>query len=87
MAFNIDIDGELKLEDPDEQSKGPESAQGRPADFSKSEESGRYTGPERRRYHRRSGSDRRDDLRFESKADRRSGKDRRKGIWDPKYTI
>jgi len=87
MAFNIDIEGELKLEDPDELREETKPPKDGPADFSKSEESGRYTGPERRHYHRRSGSDRRGELRFEKKPDRRSGKDRRKGIWDPKYTI
>lgn len=46
-----------------------------------------YQGPERRRGHRRKTPDRRSELRFEEKKDRRSGKDRRKGIWDDIYRI
>lgn len=45
-----------------------------------------YTGPERRRMQRRQTADRRGDLRFEEKGDRRSGKDRRKGGWNGKFS-
>ncbi len=42
-----------------------------------------YTGPERRRQQRRQKVDRREMVRFEEKADRRSGNDRRRplGLW------
>lgn len=44
----------------------------------------RYTGPERRKQLRRVTVDRREMVRFETKPDRRSGKDRRvaEKLWD-----
>jgi len=47
------------------------------------EEAPAYTGPERRKQQRRQTVDRREMVRFEEKADRRSGKDRRRpqGLW------
>jgi hypothetical protein len=39
-----------------------------------------YTGPERRKQQRRTHNDRREMVRFETKADRRSGKERRRGV-------
>lgn len=82
MTFHIDFDGELKIEEPEELQQFKDG----PADFSTPADNQRYSGPERRQNHRRSGSDRRQEIRFETKADRRSGKDRRKGAWDPKYS-
>jgi hypothetical protein len=42
-----------------------------------------YKGPENRKGERRKGHHRREQIRFEQKADRRSGKDRREteGVW------
>jgi len=84
MAVDIDFDGELELEDLDDAPFRP--AEGK-EDLSVPNDQSRYTGPERRKGHRRSGGDRRGEVRFEDKDDRRSGKDRRKGTWDPKYRI
>ncbi len=72
---SIDFDGELELLDLDGR---PESA---PADFSLADSEVPYQGPERRIRARRRCADRRVEIRFEEKMDRRSGGDRRKGTW------
>jgi hypothetical protein len=59
-----------------------------PAVFGERESTSEYLGPERRRYNRRQGGDRRAEVRFEpGKSDRRSGKDRRKGGWKSNSTV
>jgi hypothetical protein len=71
---------DLELEPLEEEKKNPfeshESAEAEPSE---------YNGPERRVCDRRSGSDRRGEVRFEGgKEDRRSGRDQRKDniTWD-----
>jgi len=53
------------------------------ADKNKPAEGPVYKGPERRKGPRRTQADRRDMVRFETKTDRRGGKERRKteGLW------
>lgn len=48
-----------------------------------------YTGKQRRDDQRRTGADRRDQVRFCDKPERRTGKDRRnfQGIWNTRCTI
>lgn len=48
-----------------------------------SEDANVYKGPERRKGERRKGHDRREEVRFEQKVDRRSGIERRRveGLW------
>jgi hypothetical protein len=86
MLTQIDFDGELKLLDKDEELEEREPHKWW-AKFQLQEQSVEYSGPERRRGERRKTGDRRQFVRFEGKPDRRSGKDRRKGAWDIKYTI
>ncbi len=76
----IDFDGELELLDLDGR---PSSA---PAEFSVADSEVPYQGPERRIKERRRCADRRQEIRFEEKPDRRSGGDRRKGAWSIKNT-
>lgn len=93
----FDIGGKLEIEEkPREPEKAdPKASKPEKADFLKEQapEQGKdkdqpYTGPERRKEHRRKGGDRRSEVRFEpGKDDRRSGRDRRKGVWDGKYTV
>ena len=88
MLTQIDFDGELMLLEPDEeQDRAPESLQERWARIQSEREDGKYTGPERRRAQRREAGDRRELVRFQEMSDRRSGRDRRVGIWDIKHTI
>lgn len=83
----FDIGGTLEIADvpgkeekpAPEENKTPQAEQAAPP---------AYTGPERRKEHRRKGNDRRAEVRFEpGKDDRRSGHDRRKGTWDGKYRV
>jgi hypothetical protein len=88
MLTQIDFDGELKLLEPDEEpGRGAESLQERWAKAPPEDENGKYAGPERRQAERRQTGDRRELVRFQECSDRRSGRDRRVGIWDIKHTI
>ena len=81
----FEFDGELDIVEKEETST-PEDATTDASTEQSAEEP--YSGPERRNEHRRKGGDRRQDIRFEpEKDDRRSGKDRRRGVWDGKYTV
>lgn len=75
---------ELTLVDPDDSAAGRQDTG--PARFG--ERSGEYRGPERRRFLRRQGGDRRTEVRFETgKDDRRSCLERRKGGWKSHFTV
>ena len=78
--FQIDFDGELELADLDGRSASA------PADFSVADSEAPHQGPDRRKENRRKHADRREEIRFEEKEDRRSGKDRRDQAWDIKNT-
>jgi hypothetical protein len=83
--FKFELNGDLKLADQEEVT-GPEDGS---ADFTVPKEEGVYIGAERRfGNERRQGGDRRSKIRFEmGKGDRRSGKDRRKGAWERRYSL
>ncbi len=91
----FDIGGRLEVEEKQGESEkaDPKASRAEKADFLKEQapdanKNQPYTGPDRRKEHRRKGGDRRSEVRFEpDKDDRRSGHDRRKGVWDGKYTI
>lgn len=69
----------------DDESDSPAAG---PATFGERDGRGEYRGPERRKYQRRQGGDRRGKVRFEpGKAERRSGLDRRKGSWKTHSTV
>lgn len=88
MLTQIDFDGELKLLEADEEpDRGAESLQERWAKILAEAENSKYVGPERRQAERRQRGDRRELVRFQECSDRRSGRDRRVGIWDIKNTI
>ena len=81
----FDFSAEFKILEKEEEAS---HSQGVPADFLKgTDKEETYTGPERRVYNRRKATDRREDIRFDKKDDRRSGADRRKGHWNLKYDI
>ena len=91
----FDIGGKLEFDEkPTEKDQAdPAASRVEKADFLKEQapETNKdqpYTGPDRRKEHRRKGGDRRSEVRYEpDKDDRRSGHDRRKGVWDGKYTV
>jgi predicted RNA binding protein YcfA (HicA-like mRNA interferase family) len=86
MRTQIDFEGELKiLEDNNDQADEPSHT--RWAKHLPQDRETRYEGPERRREQRRKAGDRRELVRFQENADRRSGRDRRKGMWNIKYTL
>lgn len=88
MLTQIDFDGELKLLELDEEpDRGAESLRERWAKVPPEGDNGKYAGPERRHAERRQKGDRRELVRFQECSDRRSGRDRRLGIWDIKHTI
>lgn len=70
---------ELELVPEDDDKDSAKKAEGQQAG-----EAPAYTGPERRKQQRRQTVDRREMVRFEAKADRRSGNDRRRlqGLWE-----
>lgn len=81
----FEFDGELQIVDKEESTAPEQTSTDIPSDKPAEEP---YTGPERRREHRRKGGDRRSEVRFEpGKDDRRSGGDRRKGTWNGKYKV
>jgi hypothetical protein len=86
MRTQIDFEGELKLLDQDE-GQPDEPSHKRWAKYLSQDQETDYRGPDRRQDQRRKTGDRRELVRFQASADRRSGRDRRKGNWDIKYTV
>jgi hypothetical protein len=83
--FKFELNGDLKLADKEEV-KGPDDGS---TNLTVPTEDGVYIGAERRSGNeRRQGGDRRSKIRFETgKGNRRSGKDRRKGVWEGGYAM
>jgi hypothetical protein len=86
MRTQIDFEGELKLLEKDE-GQQDEPSHKRWAKYLPQDQETDYRGPERRHDQRRKAGDRRELVRFQASPDRRSGRDRRKGNWDNKYTV